>query len=531
MNNKQKGFVVPLILVILAVIVAGGVGYVSYEQGKSAQVNQENEQFMASTTDQTDLPATTASTGNNASENDVFSASPSSGAAPLTVQFAKVESAGDISIEYGDGTSCSTADPDGTEGCSVFTHTYAELGTYIATVYRHLPTTEIGSTTVTVTGTAAGMSHYIDPSFGFSFWYPTSWTVTPETVTSLDHNGWFQGGLIVKEFNVHGTQPSSGVTIQEFHSSGLSITELGQTKSANPVGVDQKYFFDPSVHAWMYENLTETPSGSRAPGTITAADVANNTMGGLHIFFGAKRFGSENIIPLSATDFLVVSSNAPTSPDQKYFVNTISATDPSVATPVNQTEQVQTIQAEASAYADVSGTSQNTIQASLGGGLTDSQTVDISKQTYIPVLDLELKSQNEASILHSLGFVVNTGATTPSSAILSDLFGNASIKVNGQTYTGTLSMGGCDSKQCGPSGGNPTLSFSNLNVILPTDTWVPVTVYVTLPANSTSSLNGQLIQLSLPGSEAMVSAVDSDGITPATPGFSILLGNKTTLVN
>ena len=44
--NFQKGFVVPLILVILALVVAGGVGYVSYEQGKSGQVHQENQQFL-----------------------------------------------------------------------------------------------------------------------------------------------------------------------------------------------------------------------------------------------------------------------------------------------------------------------------------------------------------------------------------------------------------------------------------------------------------------------------------------------------
>src|SRR5665213_1706927 len=52
MKNKQTGFIVPLILVILALVVAGGAGYVAYQNkaAQSAQVNQENQQFLASTT-------------------------------------------------------------------------------------------------------------------------------------------------------------------------------------------------------------------------------------------------------------------------------------------------------------------------------------------------------------------------------------------------------------------------------------------------------------------------------------------------
>lgn len=86
-------------------------------------------------------------------QKNVFSVSVVSGtSAPLTVQFTNgFQTAGDMSIDYGDGTSCSTANPDGSQNCNLYTHTYTKAGTYIAILYRHLPTTELGRTTVVVT--------------------------------------------------------------------------------------------------------------------------------------------------------------------------------------------------------------------------------------------------------------------------------------------------------------------------------------------------------------------------------------------
>ena len=102
-----------------------------------------------------------------------------------------------------------------------------------------------------------GMSKYTDSGFGFSFWYPTSWKLTQRPVTDPTGYGWFQGGTIVKEFDLANPETSdddpAGVIIQEFSSPTNSITELGQTKSAKPVGADQSYFFDGRTHTWMYE--------------------------------------------------------------------------------------------------------------------------------------------------------------------------------------------------------------------------------------------------------------------------------------
>jgi PKD repeat protein len=81
-----------------------------------------------------------------------FTASPSSGNAPLTVNFSStIQSAGDLNIDYGDGSSCSTAEnPDSSENCSLYTHTYTQPGQYKVILSRDLPSTELAQLTITV---------------------------------------------------------------------------------------------------------------------------------------------------------------------------------------------------------------------------------------------------------------------------------------------------------------------------------------------------------------------------------------------
>jgi hypothetical protein len=155
-----------------------------------------------------------------------------------------------------------------------------------------------------------GMSKYTDSEFGFSFWYPTSWKITERAVTDPTSSGWFQGGTIVKELDLANPKASDddppGVIIQEFSSSTNSITELGHTESASPVGADQRYFFDSRTHTWMVDILSSAVDDG--PPRTLPADVSNNTMGGLHIFDGAARHAANCIVALSPTKFLVLST-------------------------------------------------------------------------------------------------------------------------------------------------------------------------------------------------------------------------------
>jgi hypothetical protein len=193
----------------------------------------------------------------------------------------------------------------------------------------------------------AGMQQYTDSGFGFSFWYPSGWTVIQSSVQNQNK---YLGGTVTKQFTV--SEGSNVITIEEFYSPTFSITDSTGV-GACPVCVTTHYYFDRGQHTWMVIYPDGTSSGLVAPGVPVPANVSFNTMGGLHMLAGSLRFGANTIIPLSASNFVIVSVNgkiATESNDPQALAKTIVALDPSVATPVNSVQQTQVIQAEAAAY-------------------------------------------------------------------------------------------------------------------------------------------------------------------------------------
>ena len=193
------------------------------------------------------------------------------------------------------------------------------------------------------------MSKYTDSGFGFSFWYPTSWKLTQRPVTDPTGYGWFQGGTIVKEFDLANPKTSdddpAGVLIQEFSSPTNSITELGQTKSATPVGADQSYFFDGRTHTWMYKILSSAADDD--PPRTLPADISSNTMGGLHIFDGAQRHGANCIVVLSPTKFLVLTTKDPGGDAlHRYLAKTVVAVGANAAKRTDVQEQTSVVHKE-----------------------------------------------------------------------------------------------------------------------------------------------------------------------------------------
>ncbi len=104
-------------------------------------------------------------------------------------------------------------------------------------------------------------------------------------------------------------------------------------------------------------------------------------MGGLHILYGSARYGYDSIIPLSASNFLVVTYTTGAGIGQLPLTQTIVATDPTVATPVSTTQQTAVIQAEASAYGADTGAAINE-QSSQYQMASDLQSQQSNLQTY-----------------------------------------------------------------------------------------------------------------------------------------------------
>jgi len=179
-----------------------------------------------------------------------------------------------------------------------------------------------------------GMSRYQD-DLGFSFWYPSAWSVTPQPINNCasrprpepcpdNAGGCLQEGTVVKQLKVSSSQTS--IVVQVFHSPSSSILEPGATQSA-AAGEDVRYFFDPATRSWMQTILISTMRDLRGPVT-TPASVSERTMGRLPILAGAARHGADSIVPLKDGNFVVVESMDPGNPDQRYLARTIEPADP-----------------------------------------------------------------------------------------------------------------------------------------------------------------------------------------------------------
>jgi hypothetical protein len=195
-------------------------------------------------------------------------------------------------------------------------------------------TTNPVTTTPTQAIAVAGMKEYTDPSFGFSFWYPSNWQVS-SGIPSFDDGNNVADATVVKKLTVGvPNQTENFITIKEAHSTTRTFTDTG---GAGPIG-PITYFFDTNSHLWM------TRSDITGANVTTAADISNNSMGGLHLFGGTSRFDT-TIIPLSADNFLMISDNGGEA-SATALAKTVLATDPSVATPVSAADQIKAIQTE-----------------------------------------------------------------------------------------------------------------------------------------------------------------------------------------
>ena len=199
-----------------------------------------------------------------------------------------------------------------------------------------------------------GMSRYTDSTFGFSFWYPSSWRAGE--VPPIQTNQF--GGSVENQIQI-----SDGNTTIDLYD--VQANTITLTAGAQIFDTTTSYNFDTNKGEWMkvYPNELDSQEGapmtqaqivqSKMPSPVDLNSISN-TMGGLHEFPGGDR--ETVVVPLSAQHFVVV-SGGPAYDAHTYLANTIVATDPSTALPVPTAQQVSIIQAEVQAYGVSSGSS------------------------------------------------------------------------------------------------------------------------------------------------------------------------------
>ncbi len=197
-------------------------------------------------------------------------------------------------------------------------------------------------------GGRPGMSRFTDRGFGFSFWYPTAWRVKEEPVDPRVVEEWFADAKCIKELDVvdpetEGKDGAVGVIIQElFAPAGL--TELGRSHSARWILENQKHFVDSKTHKWMYVDLSDAPDGSPPQAHPFDMTKARRTMGGLPILSGVVPDASEDIVPLNASHFLVISTMQVAGDyDHEYLATTVVSTHLGAGKPASEQVQAETI--------------------------------------------------------------------------------------------------------------------------------------------------------------------------------------------
>lgn len=212
-----------------------------------------------------------------------------------------------------------------------------------------------------------GMSQYTDPTYGFSFWYPSGLQIT---VTSTDNSAEFPGGVAVETLQVG---PAGGITIYVVNSTSSMITDE-PANHASPIPQTQ-YFYDSASGQWMVDYPQGTNGGNSA--ATTTADISKTTISGLVMLPSGRRFDT-SVIPLSTTQFLVIGDGGGSS-----FTQQLAETVTQAGATVNISAEEAALQAEQAAYVpsqEASTTTGTTIQsgffsqetnATLGTYLTD----------------------------------------------------------------------------------------------------------------------------------------------------------------
>jgi PKD repeat protein len=382
--KNQRGSAAIWAIVVLVIIVIAGAAYWYWMQSSVqptsstsvAPITQQTTMVTTSTTNPTSQTQTTSNQSTQTTSTQTgsaFSATPTSGTAPLTVTFNGVLSTSNPSASGGLGVDepYITFGDNGQSGDPVFcanipsnvtnyvyptsctfpsvSHTYTSPGTYTGVLHlgeQKGTQTTLGTVTITVQSSqqsnsnpsqptsVPGMSEYTDSNFGFSFWYPSSWSVN-----QLPTQQSAPFGTTLKRLEISGGTQQNNIEIDEVQFSGTSLTVPN-------AGCTASYSFN---GRWM-----ETDSGCDGATDTPAPFNGSYTMGGLPTFLDQNGISTQSwIVPLSGSglqnDLFVtpIGSFATLSPT----VNTIVAANPSAATAQSSAQQTSAIEAEQSAYA------------------------------------------------------------------------------------------------------------------------------------------------------------------------------------
>jgi hypothetical protein len=481
MQINNKGFVwLPVLLVILGVlIVSGGTYWYVHSQHQASQVSI-NQQTSGNSQDASDIVAISPAAGEVLQAGSEYvihwtgwqesPTRPVDGTDPYISIGLNPAATPHLDTEGYPNTAITTG-PGGSEAIrSIGTYNWnipstLTPGQYVLSFCEFVEAdcrsvsyseafTVVSPTVQTQPVSVPGMSEYTDSNFGFSFWYPSGWTVQPQAVSNANAYSYYSSGTIQKELLVSNPDTSlkhQNILVEEYNSpqGGVTIPVQQVSCACGPTDATT-YYFEATDHAWFVVDY-DSNSDSNLTMATDYADVSQNTMGGLHMLHyywgGTLTSGVPVVIPLSAQNFVIVDGTGDDwagPPNPILLANTITATDPSVATPVSAAQQVQVIQAEQQAYqpapyinsADVQDDPDGLVLWVFGTEFTASSTVSVDNNGHTMILS---QTQGDTSNNMEISVVLPPNTCTQANEDCQD--GSISVQIlNGNTTSNIFKL-------------------------------------------------------------------------------------------
>jgi hypothetical protein len=183
-----------------------------------------------------------------------------------------------------------------------------------------------------------GMSKYTDKDFGFSFWYPSNWSVT---AVSVGNSVQYSGGKIMKRLQVTGGNQENNIEVDEiiFPSDSVTVPDAGCMAT---------YYSDSNApQGWMEKIFGCDQPESTDPYTQYL------TMGGLLPLFTQEGLSTQSwIVPLSKTSAKKALLVTPMGHSALLgsLVSTLESTDPKVSPPISTEELNRYLNSEKEAF-------------------------------------------------------------------------------------------------------------------------------------------------------------------------------------
>lgn len=314
MKNKQSGFILPLLIAIITVLLIGGGTYLYTKNSSNVSLPEGSTNGTTTSTHllnftskygfslqyPSDWKIIDSATGiviNGPVRYDVKESSAAGSYFSQSVGVSNGNISADLSgaffVQIHKGNFAGEDNIDRPNDQSIQNMPEYQTAQKIIQSIKFLNPT-ISTTSSSSAIAVVGMTKYTDATYGFSLYYPSAWKITPK-----NQNGGYNDIGVINFDNIGPNKDDSiDITVQEGNQVTTTDSKFGTIH----------YSYDSKIGGWTMMGSADIGVGG--PGSLSEtipqpAKILYNTPSNLPVFAGTTRWKT-NIVALSTTKFLVI---------------------------------------------------------------------------------------------------------------------------------------------------------------------------------------------------------------------------------